>query len=97
MVVRPLMPQKVSGLEIIRFLARTGGYISPAAIAGREAKVYGADYIKAAAYSIPALMLKAMISERLVEIAGATDERRYILTQKALHLAARRHSNDEVV
>lgn len=77
------MQKKVTQLEIVRFLARTGGYISCPAILGREAKVYGASYVKAAAHSIPDAMLKALISKKLVEVSeNLMDEKRYTLGRK---------------
>ncbi len=57
--------------------------------------MYGADYVKAATYSIPNAMLKTVISEQ-VEISDfLMDQRRYSFTQKALHLAATRQSGDD--
>ena len=90
------MPYGITQSEILRFLMKTGGYISCPAIAGKDAKVYdGNSSIPTAAYSISDAMLKTMIAEHLLEIAGTpTEGRRYTLTEKGVRLATRTPSDE---
>jgi hypothetical protein len=90
------LQDNVTQSEIIRFLAKTDGYIAAPSILGKEARVYGGNStIETPAYSIPDVILKTMIDERLVAIASTRiDSRRYRLTEKALRYAARSGASD---
>jgi hypothetical protein len=85
------LQDNVTQSEIILFLMKTDGYISCPTNAGKEAKVYsGNSSIETPAYSIPDVMLKTMVDERLMAIASTRiDSRRYRLTEKGLRYAAR--------